>query len=556
MNAETDPPRPERSSLRIWLTIGLGLLLVAIIVGGVLAVANRSAPGANLAADSLATNPALDPGEPLSGRAPDFTLTDQFDRRVSLHSFRGKVVLLAFNDSLCTTICPLTTTAMVEARQMLGAAGAQVQLLGIDANPTATAVRDVRAYSEAHGMLREWSFLTAPLPQLKRVWNAYHIGVAILRGQIDHTPALYVIDTRGRLAKLYLSQLSYAAVPQLGQLLAQEASRLLPGHPAVHSHLAYVHISGLSPTVDVSLPRAGGGTVTLGAGSSARLYLFFASWDQQVMDLRAQLEQIGTYATRAGARHLPPLTAVDEGSLEPRPDSLSHFLATLPTPLAYPVAVDPTGRLADGYEVQDEPWLVLISKTGRILWYYDVSVGGMPATSMIIRQVRAALERSPNAPSTAAVAAELAGSPAALAALHQQADRVLGNQAALARRIRALRGYPIVLNVWGSWCAPCVAEFGLFGSASAYYGRQVAFLGADIGDSMADGQAFMQQHPVSYPSYQTSSAQLSSIIPQGLSGTPTTVFFNRQGKITWVHSGQYDVQGTLDSDIVTHALRG
>ncbi len=533
--------------------IGLGLLLVAIVVWGTVAVATRSsAPAAN----ALATNPALDPGEPISGRAPDFTLRDQFDRPVSLHSFRGKVVLLAFNDSLCTTICPLTTTAMVDAKRMLGAAGSRVQLLGIDANPSATAVRDVRAYSEAHGLVHQWSFLTAPLPQLKRVWSAYHIGVAIQRGQIDHTPALYVIDTRGRLVKLYLSQLSYAAVPQLGQLLAQQASLLLPGHPPVQSHLTYAHISGVSPTQTVSAPRVGGGTLTLGPGSSPHLYLFFASWDQQVMDLGALLERIGAYAAQADARRLPPLTAVDEGSLEPRSDSLSRFLATLPTPLGYPVAIDTSGQIADGYEVQDEPWLVLTSQTGRILWYYDVAVGGMPSTATIVHQVRAALARSPNAPSTATVAAELAGSPQALAGLHLQANRVLGSQAALARRIRALRGYPIVLNVWGSWCPPCVAEFGLFGSASAHYGRQVAFLGADVGDSVSDGQAFMQQHPVSYPSYQTSESQLTSIIPQGLLGTPTTVFFDRRGRITYVHTGQYDAQGTLDADIVDHALRG
>jgi len=537
----------------VWLLIALGGVLVAIIIGSTVAVLTRtSAPAAN----ALATNPALDPGQPLSGRAPDFTLTDQFNRPVSLHSFRGKVVLLAFNDSECTTICPLTTTAMVDAKQMLGAAGSRVQLLGIDANPDATAVRYVRAYSEAHGMLHEWSFLTSALPQLKRVWSAYHVGVAIEHGQIDHTPALFVIDTRGRLARLYLSQLSYAAVPQLGQLLAQEVARLLPGEPRVSSHLSYAHVNGVPPTQSIRVPGAGGGQIALGASRAPRLYLFFASWDQQVMDLRRELEALGSYQQAARARGLPGLTAVDEASLEPTRDSLSNFLATLPTPLPYPVGVDASGRIADGYEVQDEPWLVLTSSSGRILWYYDVSVGGLPTTATIIRQVRAALTRSPKTPSSAAVAADLAGSPAALAALHQQANRVLGNQQALEARIRALRGYPIVVNVWGSWCAPCVAEFGLFGTASAYYGRRVAFLGADIGDSVSDGQSFMQQHPVSYPSYQTSAAQLTSIVPQGLLGTPTTIFINRRGKLVYVHTGQYDTQGTLDSDIATHALRG
>ena len=552
MHADPEAVRPERSSHLSWPAILAGLLVLAAVILGVLAVVGHDRHSAR---DALATNPYLDPGEALSGVAPDFTLTDEFDRPVSLHSFRGKVVLLAFNDSECTTICPLTTTAMVEAKRMLGGAGSRVALLGIDANPDATAVKNVRAYSEAHGMVHEWSFLTGSLPQLKRVWNAYHIGVAIERGQIDHTPALYVIDPHGHLAKLYLSQLSYAAVPQLGQLVAQEASRLLPGHPRVQSHLSYAQITGIPPTHRVNLPRAGGGTVALGASGAARLYLFFATWDQQVMDLRGNLQALAGYQARAQAAALPQLTAVDEGSLEPDASSLPRFLATLRHGTPYPIAIDRSGRIGDGYEVQDEPWLVLTSGQGKILWYDDVSVSGMPSTAKIIHQVRAALARSPRAPSSATLATELANSPPALARLHAQANHVIGDQAALQNRIHSLRGYPIVLNVWGSWCAPCVAEFGLFGTASAYYGRRVAFLGADIGDSAADGQSFMQQHPVSYPSYETSSSQLTAVIPQGLLGTPTTIFINRAGKM-WVHTGQYQSQGTLDADIAAHALRG
>jgi len=84
----------------------------------------------------------------------------------------------------------------------------------------------------------------------------------------------------------------------------------------------------------------------------------------------------------------------------------------------------------------------------------------------------------------------------------------------------------------------------------------VAFLGADVNDDTGDAQAFLAQHPVSYPSYQTSASQMTGIVSQGLLGTPTTIFINRAGRIADVHSDQYDSQGTLDGDIGTYALGG
>ena len=79
----------------------------------------------------------------------------------------------------------------------------------------------------------------------------------------------------------------------------------------------------------------------------------------------------------------------------------------------------------------------------------------------------------------------------------------------------------------------------------------VAFLGADTNDSPGDAQSFLAQHPVSYPSYQASLDDLHSLaVVQGL---PTTIFVDSKGKVAYVHTGQYDSQGTLDSDIQTYA---
>jgi cytochrome c biogenesis protein CcmG/thiol:disulfide interchange protein DsbE len=361
-----------------------------------------------------------------------------------------------------------------------------------------------------------------------------------------------MIDTRGRLAKVYLTQMAYSSIGQQAQLLAQEASGLLPGHPPVAGHLSYAQIPSIAPSQRGYVSQPAGGSLQLGPGA-AHLYVFFATWDSEVMNLGAQLRALDAYQSAAGAQGLPRLTAIDEASVEPSPSALPAFLQRLGA-LSYPVGVDANGRIADGYGVQDEPWFVLVSAKGQILWYYDIATGGWLSTNSLIQHVRAGLTRSPARTSLALADQELQGSPPALDALHRQAGQLLGGRSALMARLKALRGYPVVINIWASWCPPCQAEFGLFASASARYGRRVAFLGVDANDFPDKARPFLAQHPVSYPSYQSATPSLSGLaIVQGL---PTTLFINRAGKVVFVHTGQYDVEGILDEEISSYALHG
>jgi cytochrome oxidase Cu insertion factor (SCO1/SenC/PrrC family) len=374
-----------------WLAGGfVGLVAVLIVAHAIIAPSGGTAQGSVTGSSALADNPNLDPGVALSGAAPGFTLTDQFGQPVSLSSYRGKAVILAFNDAECTTVCPLTTAALVDAKAMLGAAGSQVQLLGVDANPKATAVEDVLSYSQLHGMLYQWRYLTGSLAQLQSIWKAYSVGVTISQSQVDHEPAVFVISPQGKLARLYLTQMAYSAVTQLGQLLAGEVASLLPGHPAVRSHLSYAQVSGISPATPSPLPGAGGGYVTLGPGRP-RLYLFFATWDQEITSLAGQLDALNAYQSATSRSGLPALTAIDEGGVEPSATALPDFLTTLGQPLSYPVAIDGSGQVADGYGVQGEPWFVLTSATGKILWSWEVSVSGWPSTASLEHHVQAAL---------------------------------------------------------------------------------------------------------------------------------------------------------------------
>src|SRR6266851_7283832 len=111
--------------------------------------------------------------------------------------------------------------------------------------------------------------------QLRAVWKAYHVYVQIQAGQIDHTPALFVIDQRGRERKIYLTAMAYASIGQAAQILAEEAASLLPGHPKLASERSLSHISGLGPAARATLKTVPSGSLTLGPGR-ARLVVFFA----------------------------------------------------------------------------------------------------------------------------------------------------------------------------------------------------------------------------------------------------------------------------------------
>jgi cytochrome oxidase Cu insertion factor (SCO1/SenC/PrrC family) len=176
-------------------------LLLALVVAAAVAAA---VVAATLAASRAGAAPTP-PGDDLGGApAPDFTLTDQYGRTESLSGFRGKVVVLPFIDSRCTTICPLTALVLQQAQDLLGKGAAQVQILAVNTNPLATSVADVNTWSDQHGMNGRWLFLTGSVDQLEPVWRAYGISTQMLDGVDMHTPAVYVIDRQGRERRLLM----------------------------------------------------------------------------------------------------------------------------------------------------------------------------------------------------------------------------------------------------------------------------------------------------------------------------------------------------------------
>ena len=152
-------------------------------------------------------------------------------------------------------------------------------------------------------------------------------------------------------------------------------------------------------------------------------------------------------------------------------------------------------------------------------------------------------------------AAALAGSPAPLAALHAQADKLLsGGVDAYEKRIAALKGYPVVANVWASWCGPCRFEFPVLQKLSARYGKRVAFLGVNSQDSDDSASTFLKEAPVPYPSYTDPDKKIADSLGATL-GLPDTAFYDSAGKLVYLKQGPYAHDSELEEDVQRYALK-
>ncbi len=162
------------------------------------------------------------------------------------------------------------------------------------------------------------------------------------------------------------------------------------------------------------------------------------------------------------------------------------------------------------------------------------------------------------APSRHDVTVALGGSPPQLAGVHDQANHLLGGGlAAFRTRLSALRGYPVVVNKWASWCGPCQSEFPVFQKVAVALGRRVAFIGIDAKDGDGrTGAAFLRRLPVTYPSYSDPQSAIADAVGAA-TYFPQTLFFSRgsHGNYVFDHLGPYESAAALRRDIERYALR-
>jgi cytochrome c biogenesis protein CcmG/thiol:disulfide interchange protein DsbE len=156
--------------------------------------------------------------------------------------------------------------------------------------------------------------------------------------------------------------------------------------------------------------------------------------------------------------------------------------------------------------------------------------------------------------SLAEVSRPLPGAPPKLAALRRRVNELRpGGARALDAQLRALRGHPVVVNLWASWCDPCAFELPILQRQASRYGARVAFLGVNSNDNRADARKLSARFPMPYPSIEDPRQAIAG--RYGAVGLPATAFYDARGRRVLVHQGRFKNDAQLAAEIERYALR-
>jgi cytochrome c biogenesis protein CcmG/thiol:disulfide interchange protein DsbE len=104
--------------------------------------------------------------------------------------------------------------------------------------------------------------------------------------------------------------------------------------------------------------------------------------------------------------------------------------------------------------------------------------------------------------------------------------------------LASLRGRPVVLNFWATWCVPCFEEHPVLVGAARRLGEKVRFIGVVYEDSEEGVKSFLARQGSAYPSLLDPGSRTA--IAFGVFGVPETYFLDADGKIAAKHVGPLD----------------
>ena len=184
--------RPLRASM----TAVVAAAALALVVSGCGGAANGSGP--RFAGDSV------------DGRlaAPNFTLTDQDGRPVSLTGERGRWVVVTFLYTRCPDVCPLIASQLNEVLRGLGSARDRLRVLAVSVDPKGDTPAMVRWFIRKHHLLPQFRYLTGSRAELQPVWHGYHVAAQVGPPDVSlHSAFELLVDPKGRPRLLYSADL-------------------------------------------------------------------------------------------------------------------------------------------------------------------------------------------------------------------------------------------------------------------------------------------------------------------------------------------------------------
>ena len=155
--------------------------------------------------------------------AKNFSLTDQNGHRVTLSSYRGRVVILTFIHSLCQDDCPFMVEQIKGALNDMPGAGQGIPTIGVSVAPKEDTVANRRTFLTLHRMNSRIAFVNGPTPTMRQVWRNYAIAAGT--GPQGHSAVVILVDKRG------VERVGFGAANLTPEELAHDL-RVLEAEPA------------------------------------------------------------------------------------------------------------------------------------------------------------------------------------------------------------------------------------------------------------------------------------------------------------------------------------
>jgi protein SCO1 len=161
--------------------------------------------------------------------APPLGLDNSLGQPINIDDYRGKAVLVTFIYDHCPDVCPLIVGHLHTALSELGPEAGKVQIIAVSTDPVGDTPKTVKRFLAIHQMTGKMQYLIGSLPQLAKVWKAWHIVAKPPKGpnapdRVEHSALVYGISAGGKLTTVYPANFAPRMIVHDVPLLASQSS--------------------------------------------------------------------------------------------------------------------------------------------------------------------------------------------------------------------------------------------------------------------------------------------------------------------------------------------